>query len=91
MYVVIMSPWILTYHLVAGQQLREELLRGYKNSHMKPTRHCTYLRQRALRRHLFPSQEQIGVLEKCTPQVKMSFVLKVASARALMHRPQGSV
>jgi hypothetical protein len=42
------------------------MVRGFRNRHMKPTRHANYLRQRALRPMLWPLADQLAALEACT-------------------------
>jgi insulysin len=54
------------------QPVREEMVRSFKNRHMKPTRHANYLRQRALRPMLWPLHDQLAVLETCTMHVRAS-------------------
>lgn len=69
------------------QPLREEMVRSFKNRHMKPTRHANYLRQRALRPMLWPLHDQLAVLETCTMEVRAS---RLSASPTASPRPPSS-
>eukprot|EP00898_Chlorokybus_atmophyticus_P001398 jgi/Chlat1/2259/Chrsp17S08725 len=47
--------------------IREELVRKFKNAHLKPSKHSGYLRLRLLKEHAWPVEAKLAYTQRCKP------------------------